>query len=162
MNDEDLKVVHFEDLRYPPLGRLERIQGVVVVRVKLDEKGNVVEPEAISGAKLLIPESLANAKKWSFQPNSEKAAVIVYNFRLTSGYCHTITSHSRFCGQILQRLRVVRSPSSPNNSGTTTDNIDVTISGVPATGRVRQPGVPAFERISANQSEILKVHRRIE
>jgi TonB family protein len=96
VNDEDLKVVHFEDLRYPPAARMERAEGAVVVRVKLDEKGNVVESEAISGAKLLIPESLANAKKWSFQPNFEKAAVIVYNFRLSLGYCHTITSQFTF------------------------------------------------------------------
>ena len=83
INDRDIKLVNFEDLAYPTLGRTAHVQGVVVLRVKLDDQGKVADAIAISGAEALIPDSLANAKKWRFQPNAQNAAVIVYNFRLT-------------------------------------------------------------------------------
>jgi TonB family protein len=86
ISDTDMKVIDFEDLGYPPLARAVRVQGVVVVRVRLDNDGKVVEATAISGSDLLVPESLANAKKWRFKPNARRAAVIVYNFRLV-GIC---------------------------------------------------------------------------
>src|SRR3990172_9683776 len=63
VRDEDIKVSYFEDLTYPPLARIAGVQGVVVVRVRLDANGNVVDSMAVSGAKLLIPECLTNSKK---------------------------------------------------------------------------------------------------
>jgi hypothetical protein len=97
-NDETIysvKLVSFEDLAYPGIARVARIQGVVVVKAKLDEKGNVVAASAISGPKPLIADCLSNAKKWKFQPNSHNAAIIVYEFRLDDGACHD-DSHSLF------------------------------------------------------------------
>jgi TonB family protein len=83
MSDEDMEIVHFDnELKYPPLARQARVQGVVVVQVKLDDKGKVVDAAAVSGAGILIPACLANAKNWHFRPNSQKAAIIVYNFKL--------------------------------------------------------------------------------
>lgn len=96
VEDEDVKIVRFEDLRYPPLALLERVQGVVVVRVKLDDKGNVIESEAVSGAKLLIPDCLTNSKKWRFRPNGAGLAIIVYNFRETYGLCNAKTTQFGF------------------------------------------------------------------
>jgi TonB family protein len=86
ISDSDMKVIDFEDVRYPPLARSMNIQGVVVVRVRLDKDGKVVEASALSGHEILVQECLANAKKWRFQPNARRAAVIVYNFRLV-GLC---------------------------------------------------------------------------
>ena len=113
VRDEDVKVVSFEDLRYPPLARMERVQGAVVVRVTLDDKGNVVESEAVSGAKLLLPDSLANAKKWRFRPNPSKAAVIVYNFRLTYGLCNTLTSQFNFLPPNVATITTCEQPVQP-------------------------------------------------
>ena len=73
----------FKELRYPSLGTA---QGVVVVRVKLDNQGKVVNAEALSGAPLLVQPSVVNAKTWRFKPNSQKAAIVVYNFRV-KGVC---------------------------------------------------------------------------
>jgi hypothetical protein len=92
---DDAQLVSFEDLAYPGLARVARIQGIVVVEARLDDKGNVVAASAISGAKLLIPDCLSNAKKWKLKPNSYKTAVIVYEFRLDAGACHD-DSHSLF------------------------------------------------------------------
>ena len=85
--DKDMRVVDFEDLKYSPVSQTAHLEGVVVIRVKLDDKGKVVDAVAISGSELLIHNCLENEKKWHFEPNSEKAAVIVYNFRI-EGQCH--------------------------------------------------------------------------
>jgi TonB family protein len=88
VNDEEVRIVDWEELKYPPNARLARVQGVVVVRVTLDDGGRVVGAVAISGNKGLIPDCLANSKKWRFEPNSKKTAVIVYQFRIENGFCH--------------------------------------------------------------------------
>jgi hypothetical protein len=49
----------------------------------LNDEGKVVEATAVSGNDILIPDCLANAKKWRFRPNAKKTVVIVYNFRMT-------------------------------------------------------------------------------
>lgn len=88
LHDEDVKLASFEDLAYPLLARRAKVQGVVVVKATLDENGRVVGASAISGANLLIPDVLENAKKWTFRPNSRHSAVIVYDFRIDEGACH--------------------------------------------------------------------------
>jgi TonB family protein len=93
--DQDLKLVSFEDLAYPSVARMTRVQGVVVVKVKLADDGSVSSASALSGNKTLIPDTLSNVKKWRFKPNTSKSAVIVYDFRLTDGACHD-NSHSLF------------------------------------------------------------------
>ena len=91
--DNDVNVTSFEEMRYPSMARQAHIQGVVVVQVTLDEGGKVKSANAISGAKLLIPDSVSNANQWRFRPNANKSAVIIYEFRLTDGRCNPETSH---------------------------------------------------------------------
>jgi hypothetical protein len=86
IDDKDVHVVHFEDLSYPRIALVSHTEGIVVVRVTLDAAGGVVSATALSGPNLLIAASTGNAKKWKFAPNSQSAAVIVYNFRI-SGLC---------------------------------------------------------------------------
>jgi len=82
INDKEISVVDFQEMRYPPLALQTRIQGLVVVQVKLNNDGGVVDASAISGSELLIPDCLTNIRKWKFQPNAHHAAVVVYNFKL--------------------------------------------------------------------------------
>jgi TonB family protein len=90
--DKDSRVVDFEELRYPPLARAARIQGIVVIRVTLDDTGGVKDAEAISGAELLVSDCLTNVKKWRFQPNLQKTAVIVYHFKMPGVSCKSVGS----------------------------------------------------------------------
>ncbi len=84
ISDSDIQVVHFDsDLKYPPLARVAKIEGVVLVQAKLDDDGRVKEALPIYGNALLSSECVANAKKWHFHPNSARKAVLVYDFRLT-------------------------------------------------------------------------------
>jgi outer membrane biosynthesis protein TonB len=91
--DKDLKLVDFEDLTYPAPARAAHIQGLVVIRAALNDEGKVVDAVAISGGDVLIPASIENAKRWRFQPNPERAAIIVYNFRLTDALSKSGCSH---------------------------------------------------------------------
>ena len=91
LHDKDMTIASAEDLSYPL--NAYNIQGVVVVQAKLDNNGKVVMATAVSGDERLIPDCLANTKKWRFQPNPQRAAIIVYNFRHT-GSCKVETSMS--------------------------------------------------------------------
>lgn len=78
--DKDMTVVRFAELEYPKLASQALIQGIVVVRAKLDGNGSVVDSVALSGAEILIPACLENIRKWHFRPNYKKEVVIVYSF----------------------------------------------------------------------------------
>ncbi|MFZ3210494.1 MAG: energy transducer TonB [Terriglobales bacterium] len=93
ISNRDMSLVDFQDLAYPPVARTAHVQGVVVVRLKLDGQGNAEGATAISGPETLIADCLANAKKWRFRPNAQKAAVVIYNFRLTDGISKSGCSH---------------------------------------------------------------------
>jgi TonB family protein len=85
IENKDMRVVEFAELQYPAIGRTAEIQGIVVVQAKLDEQGRVADATALSGPRELIPDCLANVKKWRFAPTAGGTAVVVYNFRLTEG-----------------------------------------------------------------------------
>lgn len=86
IQDKDINVVEFNQLKYPPLAQAARIEGVAVIRVKLDSNGKVTDTEVISGNPLLVLASVDSAKKWVFEPNAQKAAVLVFDFRI-EGVC---------------------------------------------------------------------------
>ncbi|MGH9733547.1 MAG: energy transducer TonB [Candidatus Acidiferrales bacterium] len=75
--DKDVHVVDYADMYFPAIALVAHVEGVVVVQVKLDDKGKVVEAEALSGPALVTRQTIENAKKWTFEPNVQKSAVIV-------------------------------------------------------------------------------------
>jgi TonB family protein len=87
VNDEDISVSSFEEMYYPALAHAAHREGAVVLQIKMDADGNVASARAISGSKMLIPDSLANVRKWRFHPNSSKTAVVIYEFHLVEGRC---------------------------------------------------------------------------
>jgi TonB family protein len=89
ISDKDVHFTTYEEMFYPAFARQTRTEGVVVVRLKLDEHGKVTLATAVSGHEHLIQGAIENAKKWQFEPNSRKAAVLVYNFRMASGLCNS-------------------------------------------------------------------------
>lgn len=53
---------------YPPIARLSRTQGVVVIDAVIDENGNVVQAHAITGPPLLVAAALQAVSQWKYQP----------------------------------------------------------------------------------------------
>jgi hypothetical protein len=84
------RVIDFEDLAYPAAALAQNVQGVVVTKVTLDDDGNILDVSALSGRKLLIPDCLANLRKWKFQimSSGERTAIIVFDFEIKEGQCH--------------------------------------------------------------------------
>ena len=80
MGNGDVRIISFERLRYPSAALAEFAQGVVVVRANLDRDGAVAEASAVSGSALLAPAAVENVKRWRFEPNTQRTAVVVYNF----------------------------------------------------------------------------------
>jgi TonB family protein len=90
INPKDVKVVDYNELKYPHLA--QRSQGVVVIRVKLNKSGQVMDAEALSGNGAFIADALANLKTWRFEPNAPRIAIVVYNFRVVQGKCKSASS----------------------------------------------------------------------
>lgn len=71
---------------YPEVARKAHASGTVAVRVLIDEEGNVIEAQAISGHPLLQAASVAAAREAKFTPTSlsgmrvKVTGVIQYNF----------------------------------------------------------------------------------
>lgn len=53
---------------YPPIAKQAKASGRVVVRVVIDERGNVISANAISGSPLLRPAATAAARNAKFSP----------------------------------------------------------------------------------------------
>lgn len=53
---------------YPPDAREQHIQGVVLLQVKIDTEGNVVQVELISGHPLLAPAAMDAVRQWKYRP----------------------------------------------------------------------------------------------
>jgi TonB family protein len=54
--------------RYPQLAEMARIQGAVIVRVTIDERGGVTEAKPVSGHPMLIEAAVPAVKSWRFAP----------------------------------------------------------------------------------------------
>lgn len=53
---------------YPPLAKVARVSGAVVVEVTVDEEGKVISARAISGHPLLKDSAVNAARAWEFTP----------------------------------------------------------------------------------------------
>lgn len=62
-------VVHYESpISCPPVAKAVRALGLVQVRLEVNERGEVIVAEAVSGHPLLKKVSEVAAKKWTFAP----------------------------------------------------------------------------------------------
>jgi TonB family protein len=80
--------VYAPEPTYPPIARAARAQGVVAVKVTVDEEGNVVAAEAVSGHPLLQSAAVSAAREAKFRPTVVDGkpvtviGVISYAFKL--------------------------------------------------------------------------------
>lgn len=75
-----------EDAVYPPLARSAKVTGAVVVEITVDERGDVISANAVSGHPLLRDSAIAAARKWKFNPKmvsgvpAKTVGTITFNF----------------------------------------------------------------------------------
>src|ERR1700690_2505875 len=53
---------------YPPLARPARIQGSVVLRVRVNKSGDVTDIQLFSGHPMLAPAAIEAVKQWKYKP----------------------------------------------------------------------------------------------
>jgi TonB family protein len=75
------------ELKYPPLARIARVQGDIVVSFRLTPEGRTVDVEPISGPPLLRAAAVESVKIWRFEQGAEFAAQalrVTFHFRLNA------------------------------------------------------------------------------
>lgn len=81
-------IIHKVDPQYPQEAKDNRVQGDVVLRILIDEHGNVIEAKLMSGPPLLTDAAVDAMMQWKFKPyllNGDPAqveSVFTIRFRL--------------------------------------------------------------------------------
>lgn len=78
--NDDLRVINRPGIDYPPIANSARVQGIVIVRVTIGGNGRVSQAQLLHEAPLLQDAVLANARRWEFEPTTERDAILVYEF----------------------------------------------------------------------------------
>jgi protein TonB len=74
---------------YPPMAKMARVQGAVVLQAVISKKGNIENLRVMSGHPMLVQSALDAVKQWRYRPyllNGEPVEVetqITVNFSLT-------------------------------------------------------------------------------
>jgi TonB family protein len=75
--DFPIRLLSKTPIKYPDAARLAHVEGVVVVSLLIDEMGQVMKAELVSGDKRLAKSVLASVKSWRFEPELENGRAIV-------------------------------------------------------------------------------------
>ncbi len=105
---------HFTDLRYPHEALDARLVGVVVLHVRTDADGRVVNAETLTGPALLAQPSIENVRTWKW-PTGVRNAAVVYRFEIDFGICRD--DHQSLFRMVHANLVVVTACSAPGRSG---------------------------------------------
>jgi len=82
------------ELKYPPIARVARVQGDVVVSFRQTPEGDTADVRAISGPPMLQGIAVENVKAWHFAPAADAAGHVrrvTFHFQLNppeDGYDH--------------------------------------------------------------------------
>jgi TonB family protein len=75
-------VSHAESLEYPQIARLARIEGEVVLDIKVAQDGKVLTAKAVSGHQMLKRAAEENIRKWVFDSKTTTDLRFTYVFKL--------------------------------------------------------------------------------
>lgn len=60
--------LHRVDPPYPPLAKVARVQGDVVLQAVIDASGNIQNLQVLSGHPMLVPSALEAVRQWRYKP----------------------------------------------------------------------------------------------
>jgi protein TonB len=78
-NVQASKLIHRVEPDYPELAKRARVQGIVLLKVTVDESGNVANIELVRGHPLLTQAAIDAVRQWKYSPtilNNEPVPVI--------------------------------------------------------------------------------------
>jgi hypothetical protein len=76
----------FVELAYPKEALEKRVQGTVILAVKTDASGKVIDAEPLAGPALLATPAAANAKLWTLTSGA-RSDVLVFRFEIEHALC---------------------------------------------------------------------------
>lgn len=88
--NSDLTVTNFSQAAPNQTTIQTVMQGIIAALP--NNAGGVTDAVALSGAEALVRDCLENVKKWRFEPNAQKSAVVVYKFGMPGGECKSAPS----------------------------------------------------------------------
>jgi len=62
------KLIYQQPVAYPPLAMKAHISGIVLLRITVDEGGNVTDAKVVSGHPLLVPAAIDAVRHWKYSP----------------------------------------------------------------------------------------------
>jgi protein TonB len=71
---------------YPEEARQQRIQGAVVLEVRIGRDGAIEEVKLVSGQPLLAKAAIAAVKQWRFKPRLENGQPVGMQTRVTLNF----------------------------------------------------------------------------
>jgi periplasmic protein TonB len=83
LSESALRVLHQAPVSYPPLARMARIQGSVVLQITVDPMGRPSTVDVRSGPVQLQAEALRCAREWRFEPATQNGQPVSARFHLT-------------------------------------------------------------------------------
>ena len=79
-------LLHRVEPEYPEQAREQKIQGVVVLEVRVGADGAVQDVQAVSGPPLLIKASADAVKQWRFKPHTSNGHLVEMQSRVTLNF----------------------------------------------------------------------------
>jgi len=72
--DEPPQIIYKAPVRYPELAREAEMEGIVMVLIYVDERGNVFNTQILSSnvPRILEEEALRSTRKWRFKPGKQR------------------------------------------------------------------------------------------
>jgi len=65
---QEAKLVYKQSVSYPVLALKAHISGVVVLRITVDEEGNVTDIKVVNGHPVLVPAAVDAVSRWKYKP----------------------------------------------------------------------------------------------
>lgn len=86
LSGDAVRVLHQVDPVYPTLAMAAHLQGQVVIRMTIDERGLPSEVVAVSGPRVFQEPALRAARQWHFEPARENGRPVPATFLLNLNF----------------------------------------------------------------------------
>jgi TonB family protein len=140
-----LVVKQFKKPKYPAEAQNQQMQGRVWVHITVDEAGNVVSVDPISGEGPLLASAMAAMKEWKFEPYIQNGHPVRVSTKLHYDFAFTEKIRDNAAGDPITTPPASKAPTSADNTANT--------------GTSSDDSTPQRVRISQGVSQGLLVHQ---
>ena len=109
----ELRAVHIEPIRYPPLARQTRTSGVVLLHVTVASDGSVKEVNILKGHPLLLQSAKDSVTKWKFATQEGADRNFDLTCEFTSSVSGIVSEHQLSVTMVAGPLHVVITATPP-------------------------------------------------